>query len=58
LVGEAYDLAKRILSEYRDKLDLIATRLMEVETINRDEFEELFPPPVEKNGGTPVPLPA
>jgi cell division protease FtsH len=58
LVGEAYELAKRLLTQYRDKLDLIAHQLMEVETINREEFEELFPPPVEKNGGTPVPMTA
>ena len=58
LVGEAYDRAKSILNKYRDKLDLIATRLMEVETLSREEFEELFPPPVEKNGGTPIPMAA
>ena len=58
LVGDAYNQAKSILTNYRDKLDLVANRLMEVETLNRDEFEELFPPPVEKNGGTPIPVAA
>ncbi len=58
LVGDAYNQAKSILTRYRDKLDLIANRLMEVETLTRDEFEELFPPPVEKNGGTPLPVAA
>jgi hypothetical protein len=28
---------------------------MEVETMTREEFNEIFPAPVEKNGGTPVP---
>jgi cell division protease FtsH len=58
LVGDAYEQAKSILVRHRDKLDLIASRLMEVETIGRDEFEKLFPLPVEKNGGTPVPIAA
>jgi cell division protease FtsH len=55
LVNDAYQRAKSILIEYRGKLDAIAQRLLDVETINRDEFEELFPSPVVKNGGTPVP---
>jgi len=58
LVGEAYDLAKQIINQYRSKLDKVAEHLMEFETINREEFEELFPSPVEKNGGTPTPVPA
>jgi cell division protease FtsH len=55
LVAEAYEKAKNILTQYSDKLDAVATRLLEVETLSREEFEELFPLPVEKNGGTPVP---
>ncbi len=55
LVGEAYDHARAIVVQYRDKLDTVALRLLEVETITREEFEELFPPPVEKNSGTPIP---
>ncbi|MBL6965837.1 MAG: ATP-dependent zinc metalloprotease FtsH [Anaerolineales bacterium] len=54
-VGEAYEEAKQILLKYRDKLDAVADRLMEVETIGREEFEEIFPTPVEKTGGTPIP---
>jgi cell division protease FtsH len=56
LVNDAYQRAKNILSQYREKLDAVATRLMEVETVNRDEFEQIFPPPVAKKNGTPVPL--
>jgi len=55
LVSEAYDHARSIVTQYRDKLDTVAQRLLEVETITRDEFEEMFPPPVEKNSGTPIP---
>ncbi len=55
LVNDAYERAKRILVEYRDTLDTIAHKLLEVETLSREEFEALFPPPIPKNGGTPVP---
>jgi len=57
LVSEAYEKAKAILIQYRDKLDAVAQRLLEVETISREEFEAIFPPPIPKNGGTPVPTP-
>ena len=55
LINEAYNTAKEILTQYRDKLDAVAHRLLEVETITRQEFEEIFPPPVEKRSGTPLP---
>ncbi len=55
LVNDAYIKAKSILLEYRDALDMVAHKLLEVETLTREEFEELFPPPIPKNGGTPVP---
>ena len=55
LVNDAYERAKEILVQYRDSLDIIAHKLLEVETLSREEFEELFPPPMPKNGGTPVP---
>ncbi len=55
LVGEAYHKAKEILMQYRDRLDAVAHRLLEVETINREEFEGIFPTPLPKNSGTPVP---
>jgi cell division protease FtsH len=55
LVGEAYEHSKAIVNQYRDKLDIVAQRLLEVETVTREEFEEMFPPPVPKNSGTPVP---
>ena len=54
LVHESYLKAKEILTQHRDKLDAVANKLLEVETINRQEFEEIFPPPVEKRSGTPL----
>ncbi len=58
LVQDAYDRARSTLRQYRAQLDLIARRLIEVETIDRDEFERLFNEPVQpKNGGTPLPVP-
>jgi cell division protease FtsH len=59
IVHEAYARAKNLLTEYRQQLDTIAKRLIEVETIDRKQFEKLFDQPVpEKKGGTPVPLTA
>jgi cell division protease FtsH len=53
IVNESYVRAKAIILEHRDKLDAVAQRLMEIETISRDEFERIFPPPVAKKNGTP-----
>ncbi len=53
LVSDAHEKAKLILIEYREILDAIAKRLLEVETITRAEFEEIFPPPSPKTSGTP-----
>jgi cell division protease FtsH len=55
LINAAYEQAKEILITYREKLDQIASRLLEVETLSRDEFEAIFPPPTPKNHGTPIP---
>jgi cell division protease FtsH len=56
LVGEAYEMARSILEQYQEQLHAVAVRLLEVETISREEFESIFPPPVPKTSGTPVPL--
>jgi cell division protease FtsH len=58
LVNDAYTRSRQVLLEYRDKLDAVAQRLLEVETIGREEFERIFPPPVPKNSGTPIPVSA
>jgi cell division protease FtsH len=42
IVHESYERAKGLLIKYRQQLDTIASKLIEVETIDRDEFEKLF----------------
>jgi len=42
IVREAYERAKNVLMTHRKALDSIAERLMEVETIEREEFEKLL----------------
>ncbi len=53
IVQDAYRKSKDILTQYREELDKIAHKLLEVETLNSDEFYEIFPTPVEKTGGIP-----
>ncbi len=53
LVDVAYKTAKDILKKYRKELDDVADALIEKESINRKEFEAIFPPPFEKKSGTP-----
>ncbi len=55
IVEEAYGVAKKLLVQYRDKLDAVAKKLLEAETITREEFEAIFPPPYPKKSGTPQP---
>lgn len=55
LVDEAYRQAKTILTQYRDKLEKVAEHLLEAETLTREEFEIIFPPPVPKKTYTPTP---
>jgi cell division protease FtsH len=53
LVDEAYNQALDILRNYRNQLDAVASKLLEVENLSRDEFEKIFPPPFPKKSGTP-----
>ena len=53
LVDDAYKLTKKLLTKYRDRLDAVAQKLLEVETLTREEFEAIFPPPAPKRSGTP-----
>jgi cell division protease FtsH len=55
LVDEAYKLTKKLLTQYRAELDAVAKKLLEAETITREEFETIFPPPFPKKSGTPQP---
>ncbi len=54
LVRRAYERAKSILTQYRDVLDRVTQALLERETLTREEFEAIFPPPHPKN---PTPSP-
>jgi cell division protease FtsH len=45
LVYAAYERAKSILIEYRETLDAVTNKLMEVETIDSREFDAIFPTP-------------
>ncbi len=55
IVSGAYDRAFTVLTENRDKLDALAQRLMEIETIGQEEFLELMGdvPPREPTNSTP-----
>lgn len=53
LVNKAYLEAKDILIKFKDKLIAVAEKLLETETLSKEEFEAIFPPPVPKNSGTP-----
>ena len=54
LVDDSYEKARVLLKKYRSKLDAVAKKLIEVETLTREEFLAIFPTPVEKKSGTPV----
>ena len=53
LIDDAYETAKQILTENKEKLIEISEKLLEVETLSKEEFEQLFPPVNEKNQGIP-----
>jgi cell division protease FtsH len=42
LIDEAHDVALDILTENREKLDALAAKLLEVETLERDDVEAFF----------------
>jgi cell division protease FtsH len=42
LVEEAHDEAREIVLKYRDKLDLLVERLLEKESLEKAEVEEIF----------------
>ncbi|GAB4547239.1 MAG: ATP-dependent zinc metalloprotease FtsH [Anaerolineae bacterium] len=48
IVDEAYERALETITEHRDKLDAVAMRLMEVETIDAEEFVQMM-------GDSPLP---
>jgi cell division protease FtsH len=42
LVTQAHERARQILTEYREKLETVTNRLLEVETLSREEFLEIM----------------
>jgi cell division protease FtsH len=42
IIEEQYTVVEKILTEHSDKLDLIAKTLLEVETLEREQFENLL----------------
>jgi cell division protease FtsH len=64
LIDEAYAKATQVLTQYRDKLDLIATALLEFETLDGSHIKEIMatgsmqnPPPTISKSQPPPPLP-
>ena len=53
IVEDSYKQARALVKKYRKQLDAVAKKLLEVESITRDEFEGIFPPPFGKKSGTP-----
>ena len=51
IIDDAYQKAKEILTEYRQRLDDVANALLDKERLEADEFEEIF-----KNGYNPSSL--
>ncbi len=54
-VEEGYQLARKILTDHRDQLEVLAKGLMEYETLTGDEIKDLIAgkPPVRDSGAEP-----
>jgi cell division protease FtsH len=48
ILGAAYTDAKRILQDHRDQLDLVASNLLEHETMDASTFKQLISQPLKK----------
>jgi cell division protease FtsH len=61
IVSEAFEKAKGVLTRHRDKLDAVAQRLIDVETIDSDEFKAIMsgsvPPSSPPPSDSPAPQP-
>ncbi len=73
IIDEAYDVAKRLIEQHRDKLETIAKALLEFETLDGAQVEEIVrtgkmtnppppaaltaTPPTGAPAGTPIPEP-
>lgn len=54
LMTESYQKAKGILKKYNDELNTLAQKLLEQETVSKEELDEIFPIPNKKNAGVPM----
>lgn len=54
LVNDAYQRAIDILKERREVLEVLAEKLLDQETVDKKELDEIFPVPSPKTGGMPV----
>jgi cell division protease FtsH len=60
IIDEQYSLARRLLEENRDKVELMAKTLLEWETIDADQIDDIMqgrPPRPPKPSGGPAPQP-
>jgi cell division protease FtsH len=57
ILTQAHDTARRLLTEYRAKLESITHRLLEVEVMEGDELRRLLdlPPATSETGAVPLP---
>ena len=49
IIDEAYENARKIITEHKEVLDQCATLLLAKEKVTREEFEELFNESVQNN---------
>jgi cell division protease FtsH len=54
LVEEAHEEAREILSKYRDKLDLMVVRLLETETLEKEEVQEILAEVAKQSPSDPI----
>ena len=53
-IEEAHDEAREIITKYRDKLDLMVERLLEKESIEKEEVQEIFAEVSKQSPDNPV----
>jgi cell division protease FtsH len=54
LVEEAHDAAREILTKYRDKLELMVARLLEKESLEKEEVSEILAEVAKQSPSNPV----
>ncbi|MGI8709239.1 MAG: ATP-dependent zinc metalloprotease FtsH [Actinomycetota bacterium] len=54
LVEEAHDEAREILTKYRDKLDLMVDMLIEKESLDKDEVQEILAEVAKQSPSNPI----